>query len=135
MPPIPSLEFANKLRNAMAERKMSASDLARAIWGDTTDSRGYKVAKNRDRIGAYLAGTGYPSKETLRKLCEVLGWSMADVPPATRSTAPRALAGASDFTFSMLADQPKLCSLYIRKILPTEVGLKIVHLVTESERV
>jgi len=135
MPKIPTRDsFPKKLREAMAAKQMTPSDLARAIWGTVADPRGYKVARNRDRIGVYLAGTGYPSKETLPKLCEALGWSMDEVPASNSGKEPRALAGGSDFSFSLLADQPSLCLIYIRKNLPTEVGMKILRLITDDEQ-
>jgi hypothetical protein len=116
----------------MLARQMSASDLARAIWGNTTDPRGYLVAKNRDRIGAYLAGTGYPSKETLPKLCEAVGLSINELPTPQRSTAARAPVSPTDLSFSLLQDHPGLCSLYIRTIMSVEIGMKILALVRQD---
>ena len=49
-------EFAEWLAAQMAARGFNRSDVARAIWGTVPDTRGYDVAKNRDRIGAYLQG-------------------------------------------------------------------------------
>jgi len=125
-------DFARKLREAMAAQQLSASDVARAIWGSVPDPRGYEVARNRDRIGAYLAGTGYPSKETLPKLCAAVGLSPDELPPPTRSTAAREPAGPADLTFSLLPDHPEICSLYIRKLLPISVGLQILELVNKA---
>lgn len=69
----PELErFRNTLAWAMAEKGLSASDLARAVWGETTDARGYTVARNRDRMTHYLAGTIYPSLPTVQKMAQVL---------------------------------------------------------------
>jgi hypothetical protein len=122
-------EFAKLLRNAMLDRKMNASDLARAIWGTTMDPRGYGVARNRDRVGAYLAGTGYPSRETLPKLCEAVGLDPNLVPLPTRSSAPREFAGTPDVTITLLTEHPGMCSMYIRKVIPVEIGMKIMTLV------
>ena len=121
--------FAKLLRNAMLDRKMNASDLARAIWGTTTDPRGYEVAKNRDRVGAYLAGTGYPSRETLPRLCEAVGLDPTLVPLPTRSSAPREFAGTPDVTITLLTEHPGMCSMYIRKVIPVDIGMQIMTLV------
>jgi len=121
--------FAKLLRDAMHARQMNASDLARAIWGTTTDPRGYEVAKNRDRVGAYLAGTGYPSRETLPKLCEAVGLEPSLMPMPTRSSTPREFAGTPDVTITLLTGQPGLCSMYIRRLMPIETGMKIMELV------
>jgi hypothetical protein len=74
-------EFATWLDIEMACRGLTKSSLARLIWGSVDDPRGYKVAKNRDRIGVYLSGTGYPSLDTKYKLAEVfdVGW-IDDIP-------------------------------------------------------
>lgn len=57
----------------MLEKRISASDLAREVWGSKTDGRGYEVAKNRDRIGHYLSGKSFPERENLTKIAKVLG--------------------------------------------------------------
>jgi transcriptional regulator with XRE-family HTH domain len=68
----PELErFRQALARLMHERGMSASDLARKIWGATQDSRGYSVARNRDRLTHYLAGTGYPSAPVVQKIASI----------------------------------------------------------------
>lgn len=130
-----NLAFARTLKNAMDGKQMTASDLARAIWGSSPDPRGFMVAKNRDRIGTYLSGTGYPSKETLPKLAAALGLSVDDLPVPRRSSSPREFHGSSDVTFMMLADHPGICSIRITKLLPIEVGLKIIDLINSVQNV
>ena len=71
--------FAAALRAAMSKKGMSASDVARDIWGDATDRRGYNVAKNRDKIGLYLAATAYPDEETIGHLARVLDVSVEEL--------------------------------------------------------
>lgn len=65
----------------MAARGFNRSDVARAIWGTVPDNRGYDVARNRDRIGAYLRGSSYPSLDTKYELAKVfdVGW-IDDIP-------------------------------------------------------
>src|SRR5262252_8651800 len=126
--------FAKMLRQAMEAKGMKASDLARAIWGSVPDPRGYDVARNRDRIGAYLAGTGYPSRETLPKLCEAVGLDINQLPLPTRSSAGREFAGTPDVTFTLMREHPGLCSVYIRKMLPVAVGLQIIELVNQAQQ-
>lgn len=76
-------DFAAWLSAKMAERGFNQSELARRIWGTIKDSRGYDVARNRDRIGHYLAGTSYPSLDTRYKLGEVLSVFPDDIPGTT----------------------------------------------------
>jgi len=49
-------KFATRLYELRTEAGMSMSDLARKIWGTTTDARGYPVAKNKDRISRWEKG-------------------------------------------------------------------------------
>jgi transcriptional regulator with XRE-family HTH domain len=69
------MEFAERLREAMQREGLNASDVARRVWGEIQDKRGYYVARNRDRIGFYLAGVSFPEDENLRKLAEAVGLS------------------------------------------------------------
>jgi len=118
------LAFAAALRAAMHRHGLSASEVARRVWGVTTDTRGYPVAKNRDRIGHYLRGTSYPEPENLVKLADVIGVPVAelaiDKPPTVRT--PRQLSGLQVI---LLADQPELARLEISMTLPWELALEI----------
>jgi hypothetical protein len=79
-PPLPELEkFRDNLTKAMAAKHMSASDVARAVWGSKTNAQGRMVARNRDRMTQYLAGKGYPRPETVTKLAEVLDLDPRDL--------------------------------------------------------
>lgn len=71
--------FADKLKAAMTKNKLSASEVARRVWGTTKDSRGYTVARNRDRIGHYLSGASYPEEDNLVKLAGAIGVSVEDL--------------------------------------------------------
>lgn len=77
--PKSKLHFANALREAMQRENLTASDVARRVWGTTKDGRGYEVARNRDRIGRYLRGESYPEQENLQRLAEAVGMSVDDL--------------------------------------------------------
>lgn len=127
--------FAKKLKSLMLARRMNSSDLARAIWGSTPDPRGYLVARNRDRIATYLAGTGLPSKETLPKLVAALGTTLDELALPVRSTPARTFSSSTDVAFTILASHPGICSIRIVKLLPVDVGLKILELVNSAQSV
>lgn len=78
-------EFARRLASAMNAKGWTQSDLAREMWGEvaSTDKKGrtYMVAKNRDRIGSYLRGRGYPGPENLQRLAELLGMTVNELAP------------------------------------------------------
>ena len=62
-----------ELEQLMSERRVSRSDLARKLWGETIDARGRKVAKGRDRIGNYISGKAVPKPKTIARIAEALG--------------------------------------------------------------
>ena len=70
----------------MKREGMSASDLARQVWGPKIDKRGYSVARNRDRISHYLAGTSYPEPQNLQIICKVLNAPLEELAIVPRTT-------------------------------------------------
>lgn len=80
-------EFARKLHDLRTQKGMSQSDLARAIWGETTDTKGNPVAKNRDRISQYEKGRSYPEPHNLKALADALGVDEAVLAPEVVAAA------------------------------------------------
>lgn len=72
-------DFADNLARLMQAKGMKQSDLAREVWGTVKDKRGYEVARNRDRISAYLAGAGIPETDNLNKIAAALGCTTEDL--------------------------------------------------------
>lgn len=69
----------------------SPSDLARAMWGEKPDSRGFVVANNRDTIWRWEHDKGLPSRKNLSKLAEILNCKPEDLDPDRGpALAPRA---------------------------------------------
>jgi len=86
---IPPL-FANVLMDAMiGAGYISCSELARRAFGTIKDDRGYDVARNRDRVGAYLKGTSYPTPANLQKIAGALGVPVAELAWARRPPSRR----------------------------------------------
>lgn len=65
--------FAKTLKASIKAAGINNSELARRVWGSTTDSRGYPVARNRQRISEYLKGNSYPEPYNLWKIAGALG--------------------------------------------------------------
>lgn len=132
--PVQRLEmetFARRLHKLMLEKKMSQSDLARKIWGQGTDSRGYNVAKNRDRISVYLKGQSYPDQINLQRIADVLGVT-------TEELAPDAVAAAverdnPEVQFTMVAGHSDKVYLRVNKLVPMALAAKIVTLLSEAK--
>jgi hypothetical protein len=122
--------FAKRVREAMLAHQMSASDLARAIWGTVKDYRGYDVARNRDRIGHYLAGISYPEPENLKKLADALGLAMEelqiDQDVKLSGNPGREPKGIGEAQLTILSNRPGVSFLQLKALLPTEDALKII---------
>lgn len=63
----------------MNRNGLTASEVARRVWGTTKDRRGHEVARNRDRIGHYLSGNSYPEAANLAKLAEAVGLNVEEL--------------------------------------------------------
>jgi hypothetical protein len=98
------------------------------------------VAKNRDRIGHYLAGTSYPEPENLVKLAEALNLPVEEL-AIDRPVTLLAGAGmsyrerqAADVRFTMLADQPDKARMQFDRVISFETGMRILQMLKEEER-
>jgi hypothetical protein len=127
--------FAEALRQAMIKGKLSASEVARRVWGETTDKRGYKVAKNRDRLGHYLAGTSYPEPSNLVLLAKAV-----DVPVETLKVerpepnpGSRARVAGGDLRLSPVAERPDKSRLQVDQIVDWRLAAKIYEMLKEAE--
>jgi hypothetical protein len=107
-PPLPELErFRDNLIKAMAAKRMSGSDVTRAVWGSKTDARGRVVARNRDRMTHYLAGTSYPRPETLARLAEVLDLDPKDLERDALGVLPNGVTSLPVYRAAHAAPGPR----------------------------
>ena len=124
--------FSKQLHRLLLEKQMSQSDLARTVWGTTTDSRGYKVAKNWDRISAYLAGRSLPDQRNLLRIAKALG-----VEPET--LAPEK-AGAleerdnPEIAMTVLAGHTDMVHLRVNKLVPLSLAAEVISLLSKSDK-
>jgi transcriptional regulator with XRE-family HTH domain len=121
-------EFAERLRKIMDQKGLSASDLARSIWGDTTSDQGYTVARNRDRIGKYIRGYSVPDTKNLLLLAKVLGVKPADLLPKRSSGFSGTL---NDYVCEMAeiaGTHESLLRIYKR--VPTRLAAQIIGMVS-----
>ena len=74
--------FGQRVRRLrIAAGMVSPSDLARAIWGEKPDARGFMLANNRDTIWRYENDKGMPSRKNLAKLALALGVPEEELDP------------------------------------------------------
>ena len=137
--------FATTLRNAMLTKSLSAAEVARRVWGTHQDKRGYEVAKGRDRIGAYLAGTSYPGPENLQKLADAIDVPVGALEIAARPR-PRLTKGPRSFTLAheaihtmmnpptedvqlvLVGADLSMAQLMFNRTIPAALALKIVDM-------
>ena len=124
----------------MQRQNMNASDVARKVWGEIKDGRGYNVARNRDRIGYYLAGVSFPEDENLRKLADAVGLAyealaMTKPPsgPSVSSTSGVGFGGVSrrgmlDTQLAILNNRPGYAVLALKREMKLETALRIIEM-------
>ena len=123
-------KFARKLYEAMTERGMTQSDLARAAWGTQVDARGYTVAKNRDRVSMYLSGKSWPDPTNLKALADALGMTVEELAlPAAATPVDR--EGPS-LAMHAVPGQPGKARLAVDMVLSIELAAKIVGLIGDE---
>jgi hypothetical protein len=134
-PRLPNL--ADNIQQELDKRGWSASDLARRIWGEVTTRNGKKAARNRAIISAILLKRSWPNSRTLKVIADALGMTVAELtghPAATAATRPaRVKRGGPEVslvTLTALDDRRAL--LHVNKILPMDVAVKILALISGS---
>ena len=131
--PVVKLEmenFARRLKSVLDEKNMSQADLARKIWGSTTDSRGFDVARNRDRISVYLAGKSMPDSKNLRAIAEALNMKAEELAPdIIAATVERE---NPEIQFTMVSGHTDKVYLRVNKLVPLAVAAQIVTLLSDT---
>lgn len=128
--------FAEALKQAMIKGNLSASEVARRMWGTTKDKRGYTGARNRDRIGHYLAGTSHPEPENLQKLADAIGVSVEELKSERQpvnSTAPRSRSLNGVLQITTVADHPDKLRLQTDRTIDWRLAVQIFKMLKEAE--
>jgi len=123
--------FSRTLSELMARKGMSQSDLARAVWGSTTDARGRDVARNRDRISHYVRGTQMPEAKTIKKLADVFGVPVVELCPAL--ALPQGRATQAEVNLTTVGGRPDLALLTVNKMVPMSVAVQILALLANAD--
>jgi transcriptional regulator with XRE-family HTH domain len=75
------INFAKRLKAIMAERDMSQSEVAAAIWGRSINAKGALAANGRDRLSVWVNGKNFPDRENLEKLAGALRVQVSELAP------------------------------------------------------
>jgi len=131
------LPFREALARAMIRAGVSASELARRVWGEVKDPRGYMVAKGRDRMSAYMAGVSYPDPTNRAKIAEALDIDPQELNIEPLASSPRAMQppppAISLEIITGVAGEPSIAALTVnRKIMSEDTAMKIIALIRED---
>jgi transcriptional regulator with XRE-family HTH domain len=116
--------FGERLQRVMTQKDLSQSEVARRVWGAMTDERGYTVARNRQVLGKYLAGTVEPRMSTIRRIADALDVSIADLDPASD---PLNRPGSGIYVESV---DVKSSRIQVNMVIPKEVVREILGLLS-----
>lgn len=131
------LVFAANLRQRMLEKRMSQSDLARAVWQENrTDSRGYEQPMGKDRISAYYNGRVMPTSANLAKIAVALDTTPEQLlqggsfePPQIAAALGKAMQ--SDFRITMDPNDSLTVLIEVKLRAPREAGPEFMALVAK----
>jgi transcriptional regulator with XRE-family HTH domain len=124
--------FRHRLRQARIDAGLSQSDLARMIWGETVDNKGYTTARNRDRISSYELGRSVPSKDNLELVAKALEVSADQLgPDILAARAERGQETAPAIHMTMIEGKADAVRLQTDIALPLALATKIISLVSQ----
>lgn len=135
--------FARRLHKAMLEKGMSPSDLATAVWGrqELKDKRGNTVyksdgkpataARNRDRVGVYLKGAGFPDPKNLSKIAKALGMKEEELAPEIAGAAVE--REVPDLSMVAVAGHHDKVLLRVNRLVPLDIAIKVLNIITEHK--
>jgi transcriptional regulator with XRE-family HTH domain len=110
----------------MTQAGLSASQLARQIWGTEKTRRG--AAKNRDRVGAYMKGLAYPNPASLKKLADAIGIPVVELaPPARKRSPPKTVTLPAEGPLSINMLPAGQARLQIDRVMPLKLALEIAQ--------
>jgi len=123
--------FKARLYQARRDKGWSQSELARRVWGEMEDKRGYMVAKNRDRISAYESGRSVPERSNLDAIAEALGMSVSELAPDLVMSNPHTL-GSDPTGVSIKMVPGGMAHLRIDCVVSSSVAMAVAELIQPS---
>jgi transcriptional regulator with XRE-family HTH domain len=133
MTELETTSFAFALARALERRGMTASDLARKVWGNEATKSG---AKNRQLISQYLAGQVLPQSGTIARLAEALEipvseltGSVSPLPAIPGSRPGRNTAGTGNLSLTLVAEAGKV-RLQVNRVIDQQTALKIFDMLS-----
>lgn len=124
-------KFRRNLRQARLNKGLSMSELARSIWGETTDSRGYTVALHRDRITKWESGAQVPTPANLAVLAAALEMTVEELAPDLMAKSVEADSDPS-IQMTFVAGYPDRVHLVINTLTSLAKASQIIALLSAA---
>lgn len=120
------MPFSTRLKNILADRKMSQSDLARRMFPgeERIDERGYSSPFGKDSISKWVNGKATPDAVNIQRLCEALNMSVEELAPDLLSKETK--NEPKEFEMTVLAGRPGVARVLVDTILPMDVAVRIM---------
>jgi transcriptional regulator with XRE-family HTH domain len=125
------INFAKRLRQLMAERDMTQTDVAAEIWGRHKSSEGKFVARGRDRLSVWCAGKNFPDRENLEKLAKALKVKVSDLAPESELKAAHSVP--ADWSITKPHGETGVSFFQCARYLPDDIAHEIIGLLIKAE--
>jgi transcriptional regulator with XRE-family HTH domain len=125
------IEFGKRLKAVLAEKGMTASDVAALIWGRKRNAKGVLDAVGKDRLSEWINGKSFPSPENLARLAKALDVPISELAPdaelkaANRATPEGSLVWSKDYPAGQFF-------LQLAQFVSMEAGMKILAIIKED---
>ena len=125
-------EFARRLNELMISAGMNQSQLAAAVFGTVKDTRGFTVARGRDRISNYLRGRDVPRTANLAKIAKVFSMTASELAPEL--TASALDKGDPAVSMRMVAGRPDRVHLTVNTMVDLTTAARVIDLISRSQK-
>lgn len=123
-------EFSERLFNLMTTKGLSASDIARGMFGTTTNELGNQVAKGRDRVSHWVNAKKLPDAQNIQKLAILFGVNSEALIPQV--TAP-ARGNNEKLVFEAVEGRPGFALIKVEKIVSASLAARIIAMLSEEK--
>jgi transcriptional regulator with XRE-family HTH domain len=127
------VNFGKRLKQILAEKELTASDVAARIWDRERNAKGALVARGRDRLSVWINGKSFPDRENLAKLAKALDVPVSKLSPdaelqaANRATPEGSLVWSKDYP-------PGKTFLQLAQFVSLEAALEILAIIKRDEQ-
>lgn len=124
--------FADNLRQHRLSRGMSKSDVAREIWGETQDTLGRPVAKNRDRISVWESGKATPEPHNLQLLADLFDTTPEKLAPNLAMDRAKDGSQRVAMSMTMVSGKPDQVFLQVNTLASLQVASQVIALLSKD---